>query len=192
MARINRDSVDKLHDYNLHLETRTIYIGAQHNPDGYDADEISAVTALNVIKNLAILDFQSSQPINVIINSEGGDVYPALAIYDAIRRCNSEVHILATGYCMSAATIILQAGTVRKATPHCVLMVHDGSDSVAGTPEEVMRWAKLSARTTGTMHQIYAHRSGKPSSYWKAKCKQDHIMSAAEAVAEGLLDEVIE
>jgi ATP-dependent Clp protease, protease subunit len=192
VARINRDSVDKLHDYNLHLETRTIYIGAMHGPEGYDADEISPVTALNVIKNLAILDAQSSQPINIVINSEGGDVYPALAIYDAIRRCNSEVHILATGYCMSAATIILQAGTVRKATPHCVLMVHDGQDTLSGTPEDVMRWSKLSARTTTTMHHIYASRSGKPASYWKAKCKQDYILSATESLEEKLIDEIVE
>ena len=70
-------------------------------------------------------------------------------------------------------------------------MVHDGQDTLSGTLEDVMRWSKLSARTTTTMHHIYASRTGKQASYWKTKCKQDYILSASEALAEGLLDEIV-
>lgn len=196
MPRLRKDTLDLFYDYDIWLENRTLYIGAESVhalTDDYGADEISPYSAERVIKGLEILESQvSDKPIKIILNSPGGDLAQGLAIYDRIRLCKSEVIIEAYGQCMSAASIILQAGDIRCVSPNCILMVHDGEDSVTGSPESVLKWAKLGKLQTELMYQIYSEKSGKSVSYWSNKCKNDYIMTAAKAVAEGLADKVID
>jgi ATP-dependent Clp protease protease subunit len=194
VARINRDSVDRFFDQDIWLESRTIYIGANHTNlvnEEYGMDEISPATAERTIKGLAILDSQNQdRSIRIILNSPGGDIYQGLAIYDAIKRCQSQVEILATGQCMSAASIILQAADTRTLSPNCLVMVHDGEDGYSGHPSNLEAWAKISKQTSQLMYRIYSERSGKTPAYWAKKCKQDYILTAEEAIAEGLADNI--
>jgi ATP-dependent Clp protease protease subunit len=197
MARLNKDSVDRFLEHGLWIEGRTIYLGANgyHAVSGleeYGADEISPFTAEQVIKALAILDSQNQdRPIQIILNSPGGDIYQGFAIYDALKRCESEVIITATGQCQSAASIILQAGDQRLLTPHCVVMVHDGQDGYSGHPTDFKNWAKIGDKINQMMYQIYSEASGKPASYWAKKCKSDYILLPSEAIAEGLADSIV-
>lgn len=196
MARINRDHLDKYYDYDLWLEGRTLYIGAQHvhaQMDGETAlDEITAITTERVIKGLHLLQAQSlEKPIHIILNSGGGDVFQGFAIYDAIYSCQVPVQITATGQCMSAASIILQAGDIRKVTPNCILMVHDGEDGYQGSPDSFSNWAKMGQTINKQMYRIYAKSSGRSEKYWERRCKKsDFIMTAEEAIKEGLADSI--
>ena len=194
MARLSKDHLDKFYDYDIWLEGRTLYIGSisTHTlSDVYGADEISPLTTERVIKGLALLETKPEEPIKIVLNSPGGDVYQGLAIYDAIKRSPCHVEILATGQCMSAASIILQAADKRTLSKHCIVMVHDGQDEVAGSPNDTLNWAKFGQHINKMMYNIYAEGSGKPSSYWQKKCQKDYILTAEQAVAEGLADEII-
>lgn len=192
--RLNKDHLDKFFDYHLSMELRTIYIGAVNNhslTDQYSIAEISPYTAENVLKGLILLENKPDEPIKIILNSPGGDLHQALAIYDAIKRSPCHIEILATGECMSAASVILQAADKRVMSKHCLVMIHDGEDSITGAPENVLRWARNSQIYNNFMYQIYSEVSQKPVSYWKAKCKADYILTADKALAEGLVDEII-
>jgi ATP-dependent Clp protease protease subunit len=80
--------------------------------------EIDSSASERAVKALLWLESEGDDPIHVYLNSEGGDWYEGFAIYDAIRGCKSAVTITATGYCMSMASIILQAGDERLLTPN--------------------------------------------------------------------------
>jgi ATP-dependent protease ClpP protease subunit len=92
---------------------------------------------------------------------------------------------------MSAASIILQAADKRVLSKHCIVMIHDGEDSNTGSPAHVLKWAKFGLKVTEMMYDIYTDGAGHNSAYWKRKCQEDYILTAAEAVAEGLADEII-
>lgn len=192
MARLNKDHLDKWYDHHINLELRTIYIGANslHMTDGYGADEISPYITENVIKGLTLLETKP-EPIKIILNSPGGDLYQGLAIYDALKRSPCDIEILATGQCMSAASIILQAATKRSLSENCIVMVHNGEDANVGSPDDVYNWAKFGKHMNKVMYKIYAQASNKPESYWARKCEKDYILTAEEAVNEGLADEII-
>jgi len=194
MSKINRDHLDKFYEYDLWLEGRTLYIGANasHNfTEEFGPDEISCFTTEKIIKGLSILDNKPSEPIKIILNSPGGSLSQALAIYDAILRSPCYIEILATGQCMSAATIILQAADKRVLSQNCLLMVHDGHDEISGSPTDVMNWSKIGQMLTTKMYKIYERTSGRSEKYWQKKCQRDYILTAADAVAEGLADEII-
>lgn len=194
MSRLNKDHVDKFYDYDLFIEGRVIYVGPCINNlsmNDVSADEISPFIAERFIKGLTLLETKPDQPVKIIINSEGGDLSQALAIYDAIMRSPCYIEILATGNCMSAATIILQAADKRIVSQNCILMVHDGQDQIMGSPEDVVNWAKFGKLLTNKMYKIYADSSDKSIKYWEKKCQRDYILTADEALKEGLADEII-
>lgn len=171
-----------------------MYIGAieAHTlGDTYGADEISPLHSERVVKGLAILETKPEEPIKIILNSTGGSTYDGLAIYDAIKRSPCHITIIATGACMSIASVILQAGDVRKMSSNCVMMIHDGTDSGEGSADSVLNWAKIAQVINKKMYLIYSERSGKTTGYWKNKCKEDYILTSEQAIAEGLADEII-
>lgn len=194
MARINKDHIDTFFDSDIWIGGRTLFIGAQSAllaSDSYGVDEISPLHTERILKGLAILESKPEEPIRIILNSPGGDVYQGLAIYDAIRRSPCYIEIIATGQCMSAASIILQAADKRILTKHCLVMVHDGEDSVAGTPNNVLKWAKVGQKVNEMMYNIYAESTGRSNNYWKKKCQEDYILTADQAIEEKLADEII-
>lgn len=193
MAKLNKDYLDHFFSNDIWLEGRTLYIGANptHNfSEDTGPDEISAFTAAQVIKGLVILNLKPEEPIKIILNSPGGDIYQGLAIFDAIKRSPCHIEILATGRCMSAASIILQAADKRIMSQNCRLMMHDGEDSIAGHPGDVLAWAKEGQSINEIMYNIYAHRTDKSKAYWAKKCQRDYILTAEQALAEGLIDEI--
>jgi ATP-dependent protease ClpP protease subunit len=74
-----------------------------------------------------------------------------------------------------------------------IIMIHDGyisSDWV--TPKTYEAWAEFSKKISRpVMYDIYAQRSGKPVSYWEKRCAADYILTATQALEEGLIDEII-
>jgi ATP-dependent protease ClpP protease subunit len=103
-------------EYDVHFPTRTV---ALH-------DEINADSARRTIKNLYMLDQESDQPITLLLSSGGGDDYSGTAIYSAIKRCRSAVTIEVSGWIMSMAVFVLQAGDRRVCVdPFMRFMVHE-------------------------------------------------------------------
>lgn len=184
MAKITRESIDRFFDYDVHVESRTVYIG----DDGENG--INSVVAERAIKALHVLGTVPEKPITIYLNSGGGCCMNGMAIYDAIKYCPCEVTVYATGSAMSMGSVILQAADVRIIYPNAIVMIHDGSLSITAEARTVFNWAESQRKWNELMYKIFAERSGKPAAFWRKKCATDYIMTAKEALAVGLVDSI--
>ncbi len=195
MTRLNRDDIDKFYDYDLHVPTRTIYMGSMSADDDGESGTDFAM-AEHVVKGLHLLDRANSEPITVLMNNLGGDVVHGMAIYDAIRGCRSEITVRAVGHAMSMGSIIMQAADVRQMMPNSWFMIHYGTDSLSNHSKIVAAWARWSERFNKQMEDLYLDRiRAKHPTFSRAKLQKmlnfDSILSADETVALGLADEVV-
>ena len=85
---------------------------------------IGKESALVLVSQLLELENREVAPIKIHLNTEGGSLSDALAIYDCIRSISSPVIVVATGICASAGLIILSAGDLRLATQNCLFFYH--------------------------------------------------------------------
>jgi ATP-dependent protease ClpP protease subunit len=194
--RVNRDDIDKFHDYSLHIPSRTLYMGSE----GYDNDgNESGVDGLLVerfIKNLHILDALSNDPITVILNNVGGDVHHGFAIYDAIKCTKSKVTIRVFGHAMSMGSIILQAADERLMSRNASQMIHYGTLYIDGHVKTAQKWLKESQNWNKFFEKVYLSRIQKKNPSFtldelKVMLDHDTFLNASESVAMGLADEII-
>lgn len=194
--RVNRDDVDKYHDYGLYLPTRTIYIGSETYDINDGESGVDGKMAERAIKNLHLLDTAAEAPITIILNNPGGDAYHGMAIYDAIQNCCSHVTIQVFGMAMSMGSIILQAADTRLIAPNARVMIHYGEAGVYAHPKILASWAAESKKSDAEMEQIYLAKIRQRYPHFTLKkvqelCNFDTILNAEEAVALGLADGVI-
>lgn len=195
--RIDKDHFDKLHDYGLYIPTRTIDLSSNHDDDG-DENGVNHYMATKFIKNLHILESLNHEPIRVLLNTEGGDIYQGMAIFDAIRDADSFITIEAIGSVESMGSIILQAGDERLVHKHTKIMFHLGEmEPSPGNPEEVKRGVDFELKYGYRIDDILYKRMleknpnltrGKFNEMnWKSK-----HMFGDETVELGLADRVID
>lgn len=193
MARINRDDVDKLYDYDLYIPSRTIYMGSIEST--FDGDSgVDAIMAERVIKALHLLD-QKDEPITIIMNNPGGDWYHGMAIYDAIKACRSHVTIKVYGMAMSMGAVILQAADKRIMMPNARFMMHYGYMGWEGHAKTFDKWADENKELNKQMEQILLKKIKEIKPTFTLKqveelLNHDTIYNANETVAMGLADEV--
>lgn len=195
MARINRDDVDKLYDYDIYIPSRTIYMGSTESSitDGESGTE--AVMAERVIKALHLLD-QKDEPITIIMNNPGGDWYHGMAIYDAIKSCKSHVTVKGYGYIMSMGAVIMQAADNRIIAPNAKLMIHYGYAGWDGHAKTFQKWAKEFKKIDEDMEQIFLEKMLEKDPNItiddvKKVLEHDTFYKGQEAVDVGLADEVL-
>jgi len=198
VARLNKESIDRFYDYDIHIETRTLYIGSvDFNEDGESGTD--GAMAARAIKGLHLLDTSAplgDKPITIIMNNVGGCEYHGMAIYDAIRACKNHVTIIGRGHLMSMGSIIFQAADKRVMAPHCTMMIHYGTWEVPNDhPKVVYAWAEEGKRFDKIMEDLYLSKiQQKHPDYTqgevKAICLFDRFYSAQQAVEIGLCDEV--
>jgi len=172
--------------YSRLLKERIIFLGSV-----IDSEVANVVTA-----QLLLLDSQSSeQPINMFINSPGGEVYAGLAIYDVMQFISAPVHTNCVGIAMSMGSLILTAGAQghRVALPHSRIMIHAGS---AGFPRSSLPDLAVQAREfedlRDMMETIYHRHTGVPAEQLRRDMERDNFMAPQQALAYGLIDKVIE
>lgn len=184
--KVTRNSIDKFFDYDLHLESRTVYMGDTQDSG---VDEQMAERLIKAVHLLSLADSQKT--IRIVLNSLGGCWFSGMAIYDAIKASPCPVTIEVLGSAMSMGAIILQAADERVLHPNTVIMIHDGYEHVENLPSRSYEaWAKHSKHSRKKMYEIFSSRSGKPASYWEKKCSMDTILTAAEAIRLGLADKI--
>lgn len=186
MAKINVPQLDYFYSNNIHLPSRTLYIGGSVG-EGMTSD---------VIKSLKILDEASQAPISIILNSEGGDLISSLAIYDFIRNCRSRVTITVYGMAASGATIILQAGDERILSENCSFLIHAGYDGFSGIHQDFIKTADESKRMRDTMIDVYLQKIHEVQPEYKRSAlkkllETDSYFSAKDVVELGLADKII-
>jgi ATP-dependent Clp protease protease subunit len=175
------DDAEMLISYGIHIPSRTIMLTGEVDQDMYE----TLIMGLTLITNSK---GGVKETIKIELNSEGGCWYSGVAIYDRIKSCKAPVDVLVSGSAMSMGSVILQSGDRRLITPNSTVMVHDGSESMDGSPENILAWAKHSKETCDRMYKIYSEASGKTVAFWRKRCKKDFILTAEQAIKLGLAD----
>lgn len=194
--RINRDDVDKLYDYDIYIPTRTIYMGSTESNIEHGESGVEAVMAERVIKALLLLD-QKNEPITIVMNNPGGDWYHGMAIYDAIKSCQSEITIKVYGMAMSMGGVILQAADKRVMAPNARFMMHYGTMGIDMTHSKIFdKWSKENNKINSEMEQIFLEkmREKNPAINLKSLKKMldyDTILDAKKAMEMGLSDSIL-
>ena len=130
-------------------------------------------------------------PINIYINSEGGEVHAALSVFDKIKTNAVHVNTIITGNASSAATIISMAGHTRKITENSYMLIHNISSSFWGKMHEFEDEMKNMAKLTKNLKEIYKSYSSITKKQLDDLLKKDLLMDAKTCLRLGFVDEII-
>jgi ATP-dependent Clp endopeptidase proteolytic subunit ClpP len=199
MAKLVKESIDRFYDYDIHTETRTIYIGSVESDIEHGESGTDASMAERAIKALHILDSSApngDKPITIIMNNPGGDWYHGMAIYDAIKTCKNHVSVVVYGYAMSMGSIIFQAADKRIMSPNSKMMIHYGYNGFDGHSRTFLKVAEESKKIDQVMEDIYLERiKQKNPKFTVSKLREmvdhDTFLTAKEALDLGLIDEIL-
>lgn len=130
--------------------------------------------------------------LDVHINSPGGDVFDAIAIFNTLKARTGKVSVTIDGLAASAASFIAQAASpgCLEMAPFATMMIHDGFAAGIGNASDMRDLANQLDSASDNIAGIYASRSGKPAAYWRAKMQATTWYKDQEAVSEGLADRV--
>ncbi|MGB8196351.1 MAG: ATP-dependent Clp endopeptidase proteolytic subunit ClpP [Acidimicrobiales bacterium] len=143
-----------------------------------------------------MLFLESEDPdkdINLYINSPGGDITGLLAVYDTMKYIKPNVSTFCFGQAASAAAVLLGAGTKGKrfALPHARVLLHQPWGGVGGQASDIEIQAREILRMKDMLNDMLAQDTGQSVERITKDTDRDFIISAAEAVEYGLIDEVI-
>jgi ATP-dependent Clp protease protease subunit len=181
--RTSLDSIQLFVDDGIYIEERIIQFFG----------EIDEQSCNKVMKGIHVMLSKSKElPINIYLNSMGGDVYSAFGLYDFIENLPVEVRITVVGCAMSAATIILMAGDVRQMTKNSRLMLHTVSGGIDGKSFEIITDANEVRIIHEMMCDIYGKRSLVDRKKWSKDLKYENVyLSSEESLEKGLIDKVV-
>jgi len=147
----------------------------------------------SLVAQLLALDAESDDDITLYINSPGGIITGMFAIYDSMRLLKSNVNIRCIGLAASAGAFLLATGTgTRSATENARIMIHQPLGGARGTAKDIEIQAKNIVWIRERINEILAERTGQTLETIQHDTDRDYWMTAAEALAYGLIDEVVE
>src|SRR3954469_16365145 len=170
--------------YSRLLRERIVFLGQP-----VEDDVANLITA-----QLLFLEAEDpDKDISLYVNSPGGSAYAGMAIYDVMQYVKPDVRTICTGMGMSAAAMILAGGAPGKrfCLPNAKMMIHQGSGGFRGTPADIQIAAREILEMTRRMGEIISRHTGQPVEQVMKDIDRDRFMTPAEAVAYGLVDEVI-
>ena len=156
--------------------------------------EVNDQTANLVVAQLLFLESENpDKDISFYINSPGGSVSAGLAIYDTMQFIKPEVSTLCMGMAASMGSFLLMAGAKGKrfALPNSKIMIHQPSGGTSGQATDIEIHAREIIKTREQLNKIYADRTGQTVEKIASDMERDRYMSADEAQAYGLVDQVI-
>ena len=170
--------------YSRLLKERIIFLGS----------EIDDTTADLVMAQLIFLEYEDSEKdITIYINSPGGIVSSGLAIYDTIQFIKPAVSTICIGQAASMGAILLAAGTKGKryALPHSRIMLHQPIGGAGGQAADIAIHAREIVRVKTTLSEILQKHTGQELSVISRDTDRNFYMSAEEAKAYGVVDEIL-
>lgn len=147
-----------------------------------------------IIAQLLFLDSQSSEEeIRLYINSPGGIVTSALAIYDTMNNVKADVSTMCVGQAASAAAILLAGGKKNKrfALPNSRIMIHQPLGGVEGQATDIQIHAKEILNTRNRINEILSKLTGRSKKQIEADTERDRFLSAEEAKNYGIIDKIV-
>lgn len=170
--------------YSRLLKDRIIFLG----------NEIDEHTSNILVAQLLFLDSQdSTKDISIYINSPGGSVYDAFAIYDTMKYIKSDVQTIVVGMAASAAAFLLSSGTKGKrfALPNSKIMIHQPSSGTRGKVTDMEIVLEESLKLKKQLESIIAENTGQKVAKVHQDMERDYYMTSTEAKDYGLVDNVI-
>ncbi len=181
----NEGRYERAYDiYSRLLKDRIIFLG----------HDVNEQTANLIVAQLLFLDNDSStKDIFLYINSPGGSVYDALAIYDTMQYVKSDVQTVGIGVQASAAAFLLSSGAKGKRyiLPHATVMIHQPSSGTKGKVTDQEIDLKEALRVKRLLEQIMAKNTGQKPEKIHVDMERDLWMTSEEAKKYGLVDAVI-
>ncbi len=153
-------------------------------------DVIGDWAGLSARQLVSTLKDIESNEIIVRINSPGGSVFDGIAIYNALRYHNANIHVRIEGLAASIASVIAMAGDTVHMAENALLMVHNPFGWVGGDAEELRKVADMLDKTTEIIAQTYCSHSEMELSAMLKLMNEETWFTAAEAKAQGLIDTI--
>jgi len=170
--------------YSRLLKDRIILLG----------DEVNNMTANAIVAQLLFLEAEDPEKdIYLYINSPGGSVTAGMTIYDTMNYIKPDVSTVCLGMAASMGAFLLAAGAKGKrfALPNSEIMIHQPMGGASGQATDIAIHAEHILRTKENLNRILAERTGQPLEKIKEDTERDNFMTAEQAKAYGLVDEVM-
>ena len=170
--------------YSRLLKDRIIFLG----------EEVNDVSASVIVAQLLFLEAEDPEKdIHLYINSPGGSVTAGMAIYDTMQFIKCDVSTTCIGMAASMGAFLLAGGAKGKRSPlpNAEIMIHQPSGGAQGQATDIKIVADHILKTRTKLNKILAENTGQDLSVIEVDTERDNYMSAEEAKAYGLIDEVI-
>ncbi|MEZ2122837.1 MULTISPECIES: ATP-dependent Clp protease proteolytic subunit [unclassified Corynebacterium] len=172
--------------YNKLFEERIIFLGTQ----------VDDASANDIMAQLLVLEGQDpDRDITMYINSPGGSFTSLMAIYDTMQYVRPDVQTVCLGQAASAAAVLLAAGSPgkRAALPNARILIHQpATGGVQGQVSDLEIQAREIERMRTLMETTLAQHTGRSAEQIRIDTDRDKILTAAEAVEYGLIDQVFD
>lgn len=129
-------------------------------------------------------------PLNLHLNSPGGDVFDGMAVYSALKRRDEPTTIIVDGLAASIASVIALGADKVVMAPKAKMMIHDGWTAAAGNAQDFKKLVALLDDTSNTIASVYSDKAGGGVEFWRERMREETWYSADEALSAGLIDEV--
>ena len=159
------------------------------------SEEVNDTTASLIVAQLLYLENQDpDKDIQFYINSPGGSVTAGMAIYDTMQYIKCDVNTICVGMAASMGAFLLSAGTKgkRMALPNAEIMIHQPSAGTQGQITDMAIHMKRLQTIKDRMNRILAEKTGKSLEEVTQACERDNFMTAEEALAFGLIDQIVQ
>jgi ATP-dependent Clp protease, protease subunit len=170
--------------YSRLMMDRIIFLGYPIN------DEVGNIVTAQL---LFLESTDRSRDIQMYINCPGGSIYAGMGVYDTMQYITPDVATICTGLGASMGAVLLCAGTKGKRTAlkHSRIMLHQPSGAIGGQASDIAVSAKLLKQIRSELYEVLAIHSGKTAEEIASDCDRDNWLTAIEAKAYGLVDEVL-
>ncbi|NMW23032.1 ATP-dependent Clp endopeptidase proteolytic subunit ClpP [Rhodanobacter soli] len=171
--------------YSRLLKERVIFLVGEVN------DQVANV----IVAQMLFLESENpDKDINFYINSPGGAVTAGLAIYDTMQFIKPNVSTMCIGQACSMGSFLLMAGAKGKrfALPNSRIMIHQPSGGAQGQATDIEIQAREILYVRERLNRLYVEHTGQPIEKIELDMERDRFMSAADAKAYGLIDEVLD
>lgn len=158
------------------------------------SDEVNDVTASLVVSQMLFLEAEDpDKDIQLYINSPGGSVTSGFAIFDTMQHVKCDVSTICIGMAASMGAFLLAAGAKGKrfALPNSEIMIHQPLGGARGQATDIKIHAEQILKIKHKLNTILSERTGQPLEKIEKDTERDFFMSADEAKAYGLVDEVM-
>lgn len=129
-------------------------------------------------------------PVNLHLNSPGGDVFDGMAVYAALKRRTEPTTVIVDGLAASIASVIALGADKVVMAPKSKMMIHDGWTAAAGNAQDFQKLVDLLDDTSNNIASVYDDKAGGGVEFWRERMRAETWYSADEALEAGLIDEI--